>query len=70
MLKNMEVLKLMAHLLITLVLILGYVILVYVKGYSDETLKGAILLAIGYWFGAVRMNNTGKKSDSGSGSNE
>jgi hypothetical protein len=69
MFKDMEVVKLMAHLLITVLLILGYVILVYIKGFSDETLKSAILLAVGYWFGAVRMNSN-KKDNSGSGTNE
>jgi hypothetical protein len=69
MFKDMEVIKLMAHLLITVLLILGYVVLVYIKGFSDETLKSAILLAVGYWFGAVRMNSN-KKDSSGSGSNE
>jgi hypothetical protein len=64
----MEVIKLMAHLVITVLLILGYIILVYIKGFSDETLKSAILLAVGYWFGAVRMNS--KKDSSGSGTDE
>jgi hypothetical protein len=59
----------MAHLVITVLLILGYIILVYIKGFSDETLKSAILLAVGYWFGAVRMN-ANKKDSSGSGTNE
>lgn len=50
---RLEVLKLVAHLIITLVLILGYILLVYLKGYSDETLKAAIMAIIGYWFGAI-----------------
>lgn len=73
MLRNLEVMKLMSHLIITLVITVGYVILVYLKGYSDETLKAAVTLALGYWFGAVRFgsgSNSNDSSNSGDSTNK
>lgn len=60
---RMEVIKLMSHLLITLVLVIGYIVLVFVKGVADETLKGAIFAIIGYWFGAVGIAAGKTKSE-------
>lgn len=57
---RLEVIKLMSHLLITLVLVIGYIVLVFVKGVADETLKGAIFAIIGYWFGAVGIATAAK----------
>jgi hypothetical protein len=58
---SMEVLRLMSHLLITLSIIIGYVVLVYIKGEHDATLQGALLVAVGYWFGAVGLNKNNDK---------
>ena len=70
MFKDMEVVKLMSHLIITLAIILGYVALIFVKGTSDATLQGCIFAIIGYWFGAVGLNNTNKKNDPPSGGSQ
>jgi TctA family transporter len=52
---RMGVLYLMAHLLITLVVIGGYIYSMH-NGQPDETLKGMVILIMGYWFGAVGMD--------------
>lgn len=57
---NMEVLKLLSHLIVTLFLIIGYVLLVFIKGDHDQTLQLLLVAAVGYWFGAVTM---GKGND-------
>lgn len=57
----MEVLKIMAHLLITLVLIVSYAVLVFVKGDHDQTIQMLLVATIGYWFGAVPIG--GKNND-------
>lgn len=59
----MEVLKIVAHAIITVILIIGYVVLAFVKGDHDPTLQGVLMVAVGYWFGAVTINK-------GSGGNE
>lgn len=59
---NMEVVKLMAHLLITLAVIVGYILLIFVKGQHDTTLQGALFAIIGYWFGAVGLNLSNKSN--------
>jgi hypothetical protein len=59
----MEVLKIMAHLLVTLFLIVSYVLLVFVKGDHDVVLQNILVIAVGYWFGAVTL---GSKSNDNS----
>jgi hypothetical protein len=54
---GMEVLKIVAHLVITLAIIIAYVLLIFVKGEHDTTLQGTIFAVIGYWFGAINWNN-------------
>lgn len=68
MLKNLEVLKLMSHLLITLAIIGGYLYSLIVLNAPDETLKIAIFTILGYWFGAIGMNKSNKSK--GTDSNE
>jgi hypothetical protein len=60
---NMEVLKIVAHAIITVILIIGYVLLAFVKGDHDPTLQGVLMVAVGYWFGAVTLgkNNVTKQ---------
>lgn len=50
---NIEVIKLMTHLIVTIVVIVGYITLALVRGEHDVTLQGALFAIIGYWFGAV-----------------
>jgi hypothetical protein len=57
---KMELVKLLAHLVVTLVLVLSYVLLAFVKGEHDATLQNLLILAVGYWFGAVTL---GKSND-------
>jgi hypothetical protein len=52
-----EVLKLMSHLIITILLILAYVYLTITKQ-SPAELGTLLSLAVGYWFGAVGLNLT------------
>ena len=58
----MGVLVLMSHLIITLAIIgiYGYTL---VTGHGDETLKTALMLILGYWFGAMGANTIKKKDD-------
>jgi hypothetical protein len=58
---NMEVLKLVAHLIITIILILSYATLLFIKGVHDQTLQLLLVAAVGYWFGAVPIG--GKNND-------
>lgn len=53
-----EKVKLLAHLVVTCLLILSYVVLVFVKGDHDPTLQNLLILAVGYWFGAVALGKT------------
>lgn len=57
----MEVLKVVSHLIVTLFLITAYVLLVFVKGEHDAVLQNILVLAVGYWFGAVTLG--GKNND-------
>lgn len=57
-----EVLKLMSHLVITILLIMAYVYLTITKQNPAE-LGTLLSLAVGYWFGAVGIS--GLKSSSG-----
>lgn len=59
---NMEVLKIVSHLIVTLFLITAYVLLVFVKGEHDAVLQNILVLAVGYWFGAVTLGG-GKNND-------
>lgn len=47
------VIYLMAHLLITLAVIAVYLVIYLVTGESDQTMKMALIVIIGYWFGAM-----------------
>lgn len=59
---RLEVLKIMAHLLITLVLIVAYVIMSIYK--LDTTIiAGAVMASIGYWFGAVQIQKKGSNKN-------
>lgn len=55
---------LVAHLIISSLLIIGYIFLAF-TGHSDETLKSGLLLVLGYWFGALA--NATKKSPPNNG---
>jgi uncharacterized membrane protein YfcA len=61
-LDRMGVLVLMSHLIITLAIIgiYGYTLF---TGHGDETLKTALMLILGYWFGAMGANTIKKKDD-------
>lgn len=52
---RMGVLVLMAHLIITLVVLTIYGITLY-TGNGDETLKTILTVIIGYWFGSMGAN--------------
>lgn len=58
------VLYVVAHLIITLAVIGGY-IYSYYTGHPDEALKGSLFVIIGYWFGSVgdKMKNGGKNNE-------
>lgn len=60
---NMELIKLMSHLIVTVLLIVGYVLLIFLKGAPDPTLQGVLMVAVGYWFGAVTLNKGGNGND-------
>jgi hypothetical protein len=53
------VLILMSHLIITILLIAGYVFTLY-NGHGDDTLKGILFTVVGYWFGAVGLDKVKK----------
>lgn len=57
---KMEVITVVAHLIITIMIVLGYV-LTLVMGHSDVTLQNVLLLAAGFWFGMTAK--VGKKPD-------
>lgn len=62
---KIEVIKLVAHLIITLAVIVGYIIIYLTTGKAEPSLQGCIYVIIGYWFGAVVPNlNGGKSNDS------
>jgi hypothetical protein len=64
-LDGMGVLILMAHLVITLTVLVIYAI-GSIQGHADETLKTLLFAIIGYWFGAIGKDQLSKKKDSGS----
>lgn len=71
MFKRVEVLTLMAHLLITLALIGGYLYTLIALNAPDETLKLAIMTILGYWFGAVnRIEKKAKGEIDNAGNNK
>lgn len=49
---RLEVMYIMAHLVITLCLLLLYGVLAW-KGHQDEILQSLLLIMGGYWFGAM-----------------
>lgn len=60
----MEVLKIVSHLIVTLFLITAYVLLVFVKNDHDAVLQNILVLAVGYWFGAVTLSKGNGGNDS------
>ena len=60
---KLEVMKLMSHLVITLTIIIAYVVLLFTTGKDNATLQGCIFAIIGYWFGAIGLNNAKKDKD-------
>jgi hypothetical protein len=61
-LDKMGVIVLMAHLVITLVIIGAYLFTLWI-GKPDEIFKVAIPVIIGYWFGAMGANALTKKKE-------
>jgi hypothetical protein len=59
---KMGVIVLMAHLVITLVVIAAYLFTLWL-GKPDEIFKVAIPVIIGYWFGAMGATSLRKKTD-------
>jgi hypothetical protein len=68
-LNRMGVLYLMAHLLITLVIIGGYIYTVQ-QGQPDEALKLGIATILGYWFGAAGMDKIKQKKEAAASKDE
>jgi len=58
----MEVVYVLAHLVITLAIIIGYIYMVAI-GQENSTLEVALIAIIGYWFGAVGKENFAKLTD-------
>lgn len=52
MLKRTEVIQIMAHLVLSLAVLLSYLGVLIVTGEDNETLKSLSILAFGFWFGA------------------
>lgn len=59
---NTGVLLIVAHLIITLMVLLMYGLCLY-SGYTDETLKTVLTVIIGYWFGAMGKDMISKSKD-------
>ena len=59
---RMEVVYVIAHLVITLAIIAGYLYTVVI-GEANNTLEVALIAIIGYWFGAVGKENFAKLTD-------
>lgn len=59
---RMGVLYLMAHLIITLVIIGGYIYSA-IQGQPDEALKMGLATILGYWFGAAGMERIKAKKE-------
>lgn len=57
------VLLIVAHLLITLAIIGGYLITYWHTGHPDETFKFGIATILGYWFGAIGYDKLKSKGD-------
>jgi hypothetical protein len=64
-LDRMGVLVLMAHLVITLAVIVVYAISM-IKGQADETSRTLLFMIMAYWFGAIGKDQINKKKDDGS----
>lgn len=70
MFKRTEVLTLVAHLIITLALLILYGVTL-IMDRPDTTLQNALLLALGFWFGSIGGSKikealTGKRKDDNS----
>lgn len=64
-------LYIVAHLIITIAILAGYVYSIF-NGQPDETLQTALVVIIGYWFGMTGdkvRNKIFSKGDSGNGQN-
>lgn len=59
---KMGVYILMAHLLITLAIIIVYAYTLY-SGSGDDTLKTILTVIVGYWFGSVGMDSIRKPKE-------
>lgn len=67
---RMEVFYVVAHLLITLSLLAGYMYSVHI-GSPDTTLQNGILIVLGYWFGSMGADKVkGLMDNSRKGGNE
>lgn len=58
----MEVVYVIAHLVITLAIIVGYIYTIVI-GQANNTLEVALIAIIGYWFGAIGKENFAKITD-------
>ena len=65
---KMGVFYLVAHLLITLAIIGGYLFSLH-TGHPDETFKACLFTIIGYWFGAIGLDKIKNKSNKTGGNN-
>lgn len=61
-LDRMGVVVLLAHLTITLAVLIIYAI-GSIQGHGDETLKTLLFVIMGYWFGAIGKDQLTKKKD-------
>lgn len=59
---NMGVLILLSHLVITCLVIGGYIYTLAV-GMPDETMKTAFFMILAYWFGAAGLDKVKPKGD-------
>ncbi|CAM2914947.1 hypothetical protein [Erysipelothrix tonsillarum] len=61
--KNTEVLTIVSHLLITVGILIGYIVVFLLSGESDVTLQNLLLLAGGFWFGLSAKAKTDKSEE-------
>ncbi|MEK5036411.1 hypothetical protein MKY96_33815 [Paenibacillus sp. FSL R7-0302] len=59
---RIEVLTIVSHLIITLVILLGYVVTL-LTGHNDTTLQNMLLLVGGFWFGMTGKTAITKPKD-------
>jgi len=63
------VLIIMSHLIITVLILIGYMLTAY-HGHADDTLKYILFSVVGYWFGAIGLpKTTDKQNDNSKGGN-